>query len=139
MGIHLVGDSSQVLEPVGEVAVEAPVLVIVPSVVPYEHFRSHVVLVIEFGFPLIDNFQTVRGLHVVFWVAGIITVYAKLVPRVVEGIGTPGHCTLALTISQERTALLTGSHDSHHGTHVPGLATLQSGGTAPEALKGLTC
>ncbi len=139
-------------EAVGEVAVESPGAVSVPAVVPYVSHGGLAVNVVELGLPLVQHVNALVDVHVgrvvalrVVGVGGIVVaavahsvvaVNVQLIPGDINRHCTPGHCTLALAVGEERTALLSLCHQTYDGAYVPVLVRGKGCGAVPVALDG---
>ena len=136
-------------ESIGEVAVESPRAVFVPTVVPNEGNGFLAVFVIEIGFPMFDDVGTLCIGHIASVIAlgaihtaislGIVAVDVQFIPGNINWHCTPRHCTLALAVCQERTTLLPRSDQADHGTDIPCFSLLQRGVAPPITLHGHLC
>ena len=123
---------------------ELPFAISIPSVVDYKTVRTHSIRPVQTVVPLLLHVNNLRRLHIACLVArsSIVTVDIQLVPTDIDRICTPGHGTLTLAVSQERTALLVLavtrictvcilSNQAHHCTYLPRLTILQRSIPAP--------
>ena len=135
-GTHLPRQTVALLEAVGEVGVERPRAVVVPTVVPDEGIDVFAVAVEELFLPLAHHLVTLGVVHVAGVVGVVVAVDVELVPRDVGRHGAPRHGTLTLIVGQEGTARLTGGDEADHGTHLPRAAGSERGVAAPGAEDG---